>query len=571
MKNVSQLLIAVLILCGFWVSPSSAMVEKNYVAERYDVLIEVQPGGDLLVAETVVFRFQGGPFTYVFRELDPVETDGITNLQAYLDGQSLSEGTGPGQVEIQLGKPIRVTWHFNPVSDATHTFELLYQVKGAIRQAGTDTLIWRAIPENHEYSIETSSITLIYPKGVSLDSTPSLSQPVIGIEANENQVLLTTRDVPSDQSIIITAEFTPGSLVSSPPGWQAQQPQAQFEIGRELPIGLGSAVMVWLIAIAWLRRALWGIHRENYTPPDSFQRLGAPPSALSPAIGLKLASGSTPALGTFFDLARRGYLSIEETKSRWGKSFLVHRQVNNQPLLPHESALLDALFKTSKSQRESLAMSEAGTKIAYGPGGFSQALDAELKAAGWVDTQRIDTRSRLLVIGLLALFIGLAFSIAMFILGITTNGRGGINTLPFTAAAVGIGGALFVAGLAALIIGASISQLSIEGEHQAARWKGFIAYLREVSRGGEPAIRPDMFEHYLPFAAGAGFAQEWAKYFQKKDGTPMPEWFRTLNGTLDGGEFAAIVAFMAVSDSSASLSADSGGSGASGGGASGAG
>jgi hypothetical protein len=130
---------------------------------------------------------------------------------------------------------------------------------------------------------------------------------------------------------------------------------------------------------------------------------------------------------------------------------------------------------------------------------------------------------------------------------------------------------LFIAGLVALVARASISPLSNEGELQAARWKGFVAYLRDVSRGREPAMRPDMFELYLPFAAGAGFAQGWAKFFQKQGGAPMPEWFRTLKGGLDSGDFGAIVALMAASDSSASAGGDAGGAGASGGGASGAG
>jgi len=84
-------------------------------------------------------------------------------------------------------------------------------------------------------------------------------------------------------------------------------------------------------------------------------------------------------------------------------------------------------------------------------------------------------------------------------------------------------------------------------------------------------MRPDLFDLYLPFAAGNGMAERWAKAFQKQGGAPLPDWFRTLSGNMDGSEFAAIVAVLVAADSSVSVSGDAGGAGASGGGASGAG
>lgn len=120
---------------------------KSYEAQRYDVSLDIQGDGSLVVTETVVFEFQGGPFTYVFRDLSYNEIDEIDRLQASMDGQVSPAGTGPGQVEIQAGDPLQVTWHFAPTSDSTHTFTLAYRVQGAIRQLeDADALIWRAIP-----------------------------------------------------------------------------------------------------------------------------------------------------------------------------------------------------------------------------------------------------------------------------------------------------------------------------------------------------------------------------------------------------------------------------------------
>ncbi|MFZ2618335.1 MAG: DUF2207 domain-containing protein, partial [Anaerolineae bacterium] len=58
---------------------------KSYRAERFDVDIVVQDDGALLVTETVVFRFSGDPFTYVYRDLPTSYTDSITIVSAGMD------------------------------------------------------------------------------------------------------------------------------------------------------------------------------------------------------------------------------------------------------------------------------------------------------------------------------------------------------------------------------------------------------------------------------------------------------------------------------------------------------
>jgi hypothetical protein len=83
-------------LCLALILFSPALAKKSYQAERFDVTIAVQPDGTLNVTETIVFRFTGGPFTYVFRELVFNDLDEIDNLQASLDGQALAQRTTMG-------------------------------------------------------------------------------------------------------------------------------------------------------------------------------------------------------------------------------------------------------------------------------------------------------------------------------------------------------------------------------------------------------------------------------------------------------------------------------------------
>jgi uncharacterized membrane protein len=101
------------------------------------------------------------------------------------------------------------------------------------------------------------------------------------------------------------------------------------------------------------------------------------------------------------------------------------------------------------------------------------------------------------------------------------------------------------------------------------RWKGFAEYLKQVSKGKEPAISADVFERYLAYAAVFGLGANWAKYFQQLGGVPLPIWFHAMAGS--DGDFGAMVAVMSASDSASASSGGDGGGGASGGGSSGAG
>ena len=132
----------------------------------------------------------------------------------------------------------------------------------------------------------------------------------------------------------------------------------------------------------------------------------------------------------------------------------------------------------------------------------------------------------------------------------------------------GISAAMFVLSIALFIYSASYSVLTPSGEEQVVRWKSFQEYIKQVSKGKEPAIRTDFFEKYLAYAAVFGLGAQWAKYFQKMGDIPLPIWFHAMAG--NDANFGAMVAVMSTSDT-AGVSAAGGGGGASGGGSSGAG
>jgi hypothetical protein len=557
--------LTVLLLAALTSSPSQAA--KSYYAERYDVTIAVQPDGALIVTETVVFRFEGGPFTYVFRDLEFTNLDEIDRLQASMDGQALPQGTQAGQVEIVAGKPLKVTWHFPPTSDASREFTLVYRVQGALRKNNdSDALIWRAIPEEHEYTIANSTIRLQYPPGVNPLQAPNLSMTPVVVETGDQSITFAIQGIQDDTPVDLTANFPPSSLLTQAPVWQARQAERTRRTAEALPYGFGAAAITGLISLVAV--ALYGqsFRRERDAASDFVPSYIAPPKTVAPAVAARLSGASYPFLGTLFDLAGRGVLSIEEGARKWGsRTFEVMRHSNDQDLTPHEQAFMQAFFRKAKGER--VALTEIAGLASNST--YSRALDDELARLGWRDNQRNARRNRFLVFAGLGLFAGLAILLAGLIFTAATADNGG--TLVLTAILIGSGIALVSASLVGFIVTAVISPLSDEGLRQAAAWKSFQSHLVGITRQREPVIAPDIFERYLAYAASFGVATQWVKFFSKVKDVPVPAWFTGLQTSLQDGSFAAIIAAISAADSSAASAAGAGASGASGGGASGAG
>jgi hypothetical protein len=335
-----------------------------------------------------------------------------------------------------------------------------------------------------------------------------------------------------------------------------------------LPFGLGAAAITTLLGVMGVIVAGRSFRRETAISQNkAYQTITALPSAISPALAAKLTGSSAPFLGTLFDLARRRMLRIEEGPKKWGsRTFEVIRQPTNERMQPHEQVFLDALFHKARNERVDL--SEIAS-LAYNSK-FSQALDQELTTTGLRDAERSRRRRRFLAASISGLVLGLgAMGIGLLIAILLSESQ---------PAAVMVGAILLGLGIAAcsvgslgLIVALLISTLSDEGARQASAWSSFAGYLRNITRGRKPVTSPDLFERYLPYAAGMGIATEWAKFFQKQANIPIPEWFMGLQSRMDDGSFIAILAAISAADSSASVATGSDGGGASGGGSSGAG
>jgi hypothetical protein len=563
MRKPAPFLAILLLLCAL---PLSVGAAKSYTAERFDVDWNLTENGTLEVTETVVFRFAGGPFTYVYRELPQDYSDGIEGIATSLDGQLLPIGSQAGQVEIAGNDPIKVTWHLSPTADTTHTFQLKYRVLGMIRQeAGADLFWWNALPTEYEYPIASSTVRLTYPAHLRPNGPPEVRRGNAMMAQGDGEVTWTAQNLKPNTPLTVALPFPAGSLIAAPPRWQARAASAR----AAMPGFLAAAGAALAVGLVWLW-VLWVRARRHGTAAGVVPACASTlPSDLAPALAGALAAAdgrpnATQALGTLFDLARRGIVTITESPDkRWyrGRDFDVRLQDPTPPgLRPHEEGLRALMFTARQGPVEMVKVSELGRRLASQSKQFTEPLTAELSAASLIDPQRKATARRFLVIGVILLLTMLPLA-ALGALLVTKYGG-----WPFLLAAVA-----FLLSMAAFIMAAAYSPLSDEGAREAARWRSFQAYLKDVIKGRDAAWDLNLFERYLPYAAALGLAEGWAKAFQKRGGAEIPAWFRAVTDSGDGNMAAFIAMTHATSSAGASASGGAGSGGAGGGGGSGAG
>lgn len=548
----------------------AAQDDKTYSADRFDVAVTAQLDRSLLVEETVTFRFIGGPFSFVFRELPTEHTDGITDITAGVDGVPWPQGTEPGQVEITGRDPIRIEWHLPPTADAVQNFTLSYRALGVVRRVvadgdDSDLLDWQALPDEYDYTIEGSRVTIAFPREASLRGQPELL--AIGGEASSTSVFNNTavfeaRNLEPGDPLVARLSFAPGAFAGEPPLWQTRQ-AAQNSRAWIWLSAAGVTLLGGLLAVLAAARPYQNATRKA----DSF--LHKPPFDLPPALAGWLFNqtvGWQHGLATLFDLAARGHVVIDEmTEKKWYSSseFLV--TLLNRPAgsRPHEQALLDILFTDrSGTPQESITMSSMGQLITSSRWkGFTDSVKEEAEATGLVSDAARRRGSRLVGWGVALMAMMVPVGALAFLL------RDSFGAWPLA-----LGGAAFLVGLFALIGGASVSPLSERGAQMASAYAPFRRFVNEAAKGKMDVPDPAYYEAYLPFAAAFGVAEPWVKAQAKRGYDAVPAYFRALSADSASHMAVYIAAITAANHSGGSAAAaGAAGAGAAGGGASGAG
>lgn len=569
-----------LLLACLLFMPGTVSAGKEYVGELFDVDIQVGSDGSMQVTETITFRFMGGPFTYVYRTLEKTRTDGITFTSAELDGRSLPVNgeSALEWVEVEEGDPLSVTWHFEETTDQTHIYTLTYQVEGVVRKGETDAIIWYAIPPEHEYRVQESRITIHYPDGAGLAVQPLLSgADNFQIVSTDKPIVLTSGPVEANTALLLTLNFDADTLSTSMPAWQSAEIARSERSAKTVPFLVGGLILGLIgLTSALIVTATRRDPADESSSPASIARPVSPPTDYKPAVAAAVAARDNPtllhSLATLIDLARRDVLCIEQVPGKWynPNRFEIVKLSQPSDLSLHEQILMDALFIKKGEPVERVNLEQYPQLIGKHIREFSKAVKTEVALLGLIDPDRKKKQNRMLITGtgliLAGVFIGVA--LAIIVVGRPDVLPLGLDQL--TSALLGGSIAAFLGGLAYIIYAALFSPLTAQGRWIASQWTGFSRYLKDIVAKREMLIRPDTFIQFLPFAAGFGLGEQWAKFFQKHGSVEVPAWFHALNAQDANASFGAFTTFMSSSSSNASSGGGAGG-GASGGGGSGAG
>ncbi len=525
--------------------PASAFGAKQYEAERFDVQLRLQDDGTAIVTETVVFRFEGGTFTRVTREVPLRRTDGIEVVEARLDDEIVGRGRGAGPTRLEVSRhdnDLRIIWRF-PLTEGTHRFTLTYLVRGLVeRTPGEDALAWTVLPRDHEYRILSSRITFEWPASARLRQLEAGGRSVA---AGEGGAAFDLPGLAPEESVTLRAAFAPGTAAAEPPRWQ--QRAERHRRAASMWIAVAAGVFVGFAGLLWL---LW----VRSPRPGGKEAFGAitvsePPEALPPVMAGGLVSGSGSAsarhaMAGLVDLASRGLLQIEERPPRrWRSREFVIRNLGDRaawsPLRPHEQALLHVAFTKKGKTEHEVPMALVGRRMVGSLRAINRAAREEMLAAGLLDANRLQARRHLGIAALVVFGLGLIFVPA----GVLLLEQYG--AWPFLVMA-----AFDAAGFVGILLAASLRPHSDEGLRQAQRWKRYGAYLRRAARKDEANV--PVSSGALPYAVAFGAAAQYARALRQR-GEALPAWFNAAN--LAAAERAdAFVAMMGASSWSGTTS-----------------
>ena len=404
---------------------------KTLVWDRYDVSLTILPNGDLHVVEHQQIKFTAGTFTYGYAEIPLGRTEGITNVSiSEPGGQTYTStsysGTPYTFTANQSGDNLEIRWYFPPVSNATRAYDLSYTVHGAIRIYNSgDKLQWIAIDNQRDFPIEAASVTVGLPpnaKFISIDSAGVAEHWAQNSQGTSVTYVADHSMSPSD-TFEIGVEFTHGIVPAKPPAWQAQFDQAQYYDTYVRPgLNLLVGVLAVLLALGGPLGVylLWYTRGRDPNVQDVPEYISEPPSDLPPGVLGTLIderADMQDVVASIVDLARRGFLTIEETENTGlfglgSKDFVFqNKHTDRSALNDFEKRILDGIFPGNRGERN---LSDLKNNFYTNLPGIQKDLYNQLVKHGYFRTSPQATRRVWIGIGIVVLVLAFGSGFLFF-------------------------------------------------------------------------------------------------------------------------------------------------------------
>jgi uncharacterized membrane protein YgcG len=505
--------------------------------QRWDVMIDNVDTTNNQFSVTEIYDVSfSGRFTFGSAVIPYRNLEDIRNIQVFDGGKPLRSSCVGQQAGTfcasRSGEELSITYYFlEPVNSGSRQIELRYDVIGALRiYEGGDQLWWDAIPEEHYgFSIGSSTITVQLPEGLAPREGSESGDPVVTygapseIQVNGTTVVATaTREIAGNESFSIRVQY-PHDLNARVAGWQAgfdqqrtfeENVQPLLTIGLlilSLTIGLGGTLFIFT---RWQTKG----RDPKVGPVPTF--LTDPPSQLRPAVVGSLLDERVDLrdiMSTLIDLAQRGYLVIEENQNEGlfgiGRTSEFTFKRTDKPtsdLRSFEVRLINKVFSSGLERSLNAMRNTFYTVIPQLQGD----LYDELVTEGLFASNPNTTRNKWTGLGWL-LLIG-AGVVGFLLLSEVDHVSAALLCLPLSVGLVGI---------MAMSIGQAMPAKTYRGAEEAAKWRAFEEYLRNLDQYQGLEEAAVHFDAYLPYAVAFGLDRSWIRRFQQVDYVPIPTWY----------------------------------------------
>jgi uncharacterized membrane protein len=521
---LSLTLIATLLLVGTAQAQSQSLYWK-----RFDVNITVLPNGDFIVEEIQEIAFTSGEFHFGYRTIPMDRLENITDVKVREGNQEYEQGYG-GDYTFSTSvdeDEFTIKWYFPYTSNTSHTFVLRYTVQGGLRYyEGGDQLYWKAVYADRTFPVRNSTVLVRLPDGATADPVAAYGAEATTTGQGSGTVIFVAQETLNPgQEFEVRVQFPHGIVQGAKPRWQAAYDRkAEWEESYKplADLVLGATGVLLLIGGPLFLLLLWYLRGRDPQIALPASYLTEPPSDDPPGIAGTLVDEKADMqdiIASLVDLARRGYLVIEEDRKSgfFGSTdfdFTFQRtEKSTADLLPYEQTLLNKVFGRSNSKR----MSALENKFYKAIPKIKEQLYKETVKNDYFRASPDKTRGRYAGLGI-ALLVG-AFACGFFMLAALSEYTGA-TICPF----IGIG----ITAIGMIILGQAMPAKTRKGAEQAARWEAFKRYLKEIERYTDLSEATDQFEKYLPYAIAFGLDRSWIRKFTRQETAgyvPMPIWY----------------------------------------------
>jgi uncharacterized membrane protein len=478
-----------------------------------------------------------GSFRFGSRVIPLTNLEDITNIQIYENDTLLrqtsfcSETQGTFCVQ-DTDEGRAITYYFStPATDTNRKFRIRYTVVGALRvYEGGDQLWWIAVPQEHfGFSIGQSQITVQLPPGFApregVDPVETYGVPGEVKVSGTTITAAATRQITGNESFEIRVQYPhdPNARITN---WQPSFDERRaFEdnvqpllnigvIGLALLIGLGGPLAIF---------AFWYTQGRDPKIGPVPEYITEPPSDLPPAVVGTLLDEQADlrdVMSTLIHLGTRGYLVMQEDQQPGllgigtNREFTFKRTDQSlDGLRKFEQRLMNNIFSSNLLAR---TLNSLKNKFYTVIPLVQNDIYTELVKEGLFTEEPSKTRNKWGGIG----FGILVLAGVLFFLAFSSVEELGA---PLLCIPLSIG----LSGIFTLILGQQMPAKTLKGVEEAAKWRAFLEYLRNLEKYDDVKEASENFDKYLAYAVAFGLDRSWIRKFSQVDDVyvPIPSWY----------------------------------------------